>query len=61
MFKKEVAVEDFAVGEHAKHLVNGVFLVDEFVASKSVDATHVTPDEGEYEPMAEVVAVLVCK
>ena len=61
MFKKEVAVEDFAVGEHAKHLVNGVFLVDEFVASKSVDTTHVAPDKGENEPMAEVVAVLICK
>ena len=52
-------VEDLSEGKHANHLVERVSSMNELVASKTVDACHVAPDEGEDQPVEHRVAVPV--
>lgn len=53
VFKQKVTVKYLAKSEHSKSFVEFLFSVDEFVASETVNSSHVAPDEGECDESAK--------
>jgi hypothetical protein len=61
VLQQEVRVKHLCKRKHAQDFVSWLALMDELMSRKSVNSTHVPPDECKHEPASHCVAVFAFK